>query len=220
MWISRGIWRRALRWSDNKAVQIKGTAARRISIVFVSLISCLVVLLGVNEVVMWFVGRQEVQPSSIIVTPPGTAQSDDDRPRRYPLPADLLLALQTPNDFQIRHRISDIPGSVRVAFARAAHLDGFSMAEPGVRWQATDVIAWPELPWRRLIGVASTGSFCLIFYEHGGFGNSYNVAAFRLSPGGVEAIGHTYLDQGVADPAALRLAIKGEKEPGLDAAYF
>jgi len=183
-----------------------------------SLVSCLVVLLGIDAVVMRYVRRQEVQPL-IILTQPSTVESSDDRPRPHPLPGDLLLALQTSDDFQMLHKISEIPVSVRVAFAKAAHLDTFSMAEPGARWQATDVIMWPRLPWWRLVGVAVAGSFCLVFYEHGGIGESNNVAVFRLSPEGVEQVGHAYLDPGVADGAALHLAIEGGQVSGLDAFF-
>jgi hypothetical protein len=201
--------------------QIKRATAQVIRTVWISLFSCLVVLLCVDAVVMWYVRRQEVtiRPSSITLDQPSAPQSSDERPRSHPIPSDLLLALETPNDFQMRYRISDIPEAVRVAFAEAAHLDAFSMAEPGARWQATDVIVWPRLPWRRLIGVAVTGSFCLVFYEHGGRGESNNVGAFRSSPGGVEPVGHSYLAPNVRDPATLRLAIERNTVSSLDASF-
>lgn len=120
----------------------------------------------------------------------------------------------------MRRKTSDIPDPVKAAFAKATHLRTFSMAEPGTRWQATDVIIWPRLPSRRLIGVAVGRSCCLIFYERGGFGESNNLAVFRLPAGIVETLGHSYLDPETKDPTALRAAIEAGKVSGLGSRFF
>jgi hypothetical protein len=129
----------------------------------------------------------------------------------YPLPDDLLATLVTPNDFNLHHRVSDIPDSVRTAFAKAAEEETFSMAEPGGAWEETDVIRDPRLPQRRLTAVATSGAFCLVFYEHGGIVRSNNVAAFRLSHDGAEPVWHAYLEPSVANPTVLRDAIERKK---------
>lgn len=96
------------------------------------------------------------------------------------LPAELRLSLQQPGVFQMRANVSAIPDAVASAFAKAAREERFAMAEPGASWQANDVLVQPALPWRRLARVALSRSFCLIFYERGGRGHSYHVAAFHL----------------------------------------
>ena len=186
-------------------------AARVIGLVSISVISC---------VIFWYVRRQETMVSpAVIVNPLRAAPSaTEERPRSESLPADLLSALESPNDFRLRHKVADIPDAVRAAFARAAHMDTFSMAEPGARWQSTDVITTPPLPWRRLVAVATTDSFCLILYQRGGLGESNNAAVFRLSTGAVEPVGHAYIKQGIVDPAALRRSI--DSTSTLDAAFF
>lgn len=126
-------------------------------------------------------------------------------------PADLLRALERPGDFRISHKVSDIPESVRTAFAKAAKLDKFEMAGPGARWQETDVIETPPLPWRRLRSVAISSSFVLVFCERGGFGESQNIAVFRLSGSSAEALWHAYVESPVADPTALRREIEERK---------
>ena len=85
------------------------------------------------------------------------------------------------------------------------------MAEPGDKWQSTDVILEPGLPWRRLTAVAASPKFCLVFYERGGIGKSNNVAVFRMSPGGAEPVWLAYLNDPISDPANLAVAIDEKK---------
>jgi len=136
----------------------------------------------------------------------------------HALPGDLLSALRSANNFQVRHSIASIPPLVRAAFAKATHQE-FSMAGPGEQWQSTDFIIEPRLPWRRLTAVAVGANFCLVFYERGGIAKSNNVAIFRLSSREVAPVWHAYLDSSVADPASLAVAIN-EKRVYADAAHF
>lgn len=140
----------------------------------------------------------------------------DDQPGilevKVAFPRDLLLALDTPEKFRITYRVSDIPNSVKAAFAeatkRSTQEDVFSMAEPGSwPWNATDVIL-AGLPRRRLRSVAANESFCLVFYEHGGFAKSDDVAAFSLSGNAARAMSHSYLRPGFANLAGLRATIR------------
>jgi len=73
----------------------------------------------------------------------------DERPSpidaRVPLPEELRSAIEEPRDFRMGHRVSDIPNSVKIAFARAIQAEGspndegFAMAERGAwPWNATD----------------------------------------------------------------------------------
>jgi hypothetical protein len=82
------------------------------------------------------------------------------------------------------------------------------MANPNGWWEATDAILDPRLPRRRLSYVALNGGFCLVFYEHGGFVKTDNIAAFRFSTDHAEPIWHVCVDVYVANPSTLSKAIQ------------
>jgi hypothetical protein len=168
----------------------------------ITLACCVAVSVGLGLGVGWLI-RQSGSRSQCLPGPKGTPTL----PNGSAPPAELLQVLQRPLDLRMGHRISDIPDPVRTAFARAAQIDKFEMAEPGARWQATDVILWPPAPRRRLRSVAKSDSFVLLFYELGGFGESQNVAAFRLSRSTAEPIWHAYLYDCVTSPDALRAEV-------------
>jgi len=172
-------------------------AVRKTKIRSLIIIGFFILLIGMGVAVTRYVRvkRAAIQP------PPGVLQ-----PHVYPLPEDLLSALRNANGFQVQHTIANIPPLVRAAFAKATHQE-FSMAEPGDKWQSTDVIIEPRLPWRRLTAVAVSTEFCIVFYESGGIGKSNHVAIFRLSSRAAEPVWHAYLDDSVADPASLAVAI-------------
>ena len=82
-------------------------------------------------------------------------------------------------DYTISRKFADLP----VAIQRLYRVSGgtrSTMADPGERFEATDVITDPMLPRRRLIfaGVAQDRAF--IHYEEGGIGPSYVIEFFRL----------------------------------------
>ena len=139
----------------------------------------------------------------------------DNRPdplfTKVPVPPELLSALESSTRFRITYRVSDIPKSVKDAGTQAVQHwigdDEFSLAAPGTwPWNATDVIM-PKLPRRRLEAVARNESLCLVFYEHGGFAMSNDVAVFRLAGEEAEAIWHANVEPGVINPIALVNAI-------------
>jgi hypothetical protein len=189
---------------------IKATAAARIrKILAISLSAGLLILLCAEAALHWYDEAPKFSLTKIAsMNHEADAVLNPPRAVPHPLPPDDLLAtLKTPNNFILHHRVSDIPDSVRTAFAKAAEEDTFSMADPQGVWNASDVLSDPPRPRRRLTTVATSGVFCLVFYEHGGIGESNNVAAFRLSSAGVEPVWHAYLHPGVADPAGLRMAV-------------
>lgn len=181
---------------------MKEVAVRKTRILWLIIIGSFV---GVGLAVTWYI-RQ----------PPVAALRDDKhqpiagKAHVYPLPDDLLSALRSASGFQVRHTVADVPPLVRSAFAQATHQE-FSMAEPGDKWQSTDVIIGPGLPWRRLTAVAVSAKFCLVFYERGGIGKSNIVAVFRLSPRGAEPVWLAHPDDSVADPTSLAVAIDEKK---------
>jgi hypothetical protein len=200
-------------------------SARLIKILRVAFISCFPTVLAVYAAVNWYVGQED---ASLKPTSAKIANMTDEANLvleaknavpLYPLPDDLRAALRTPSDFQVHHKVGDIPESVRMAFAQIVPENAFSMAEPGARWSSTDV-GIPGLPHRRLKAEASGATFCLVFYEHGGIGRSNDVAVFRFSPSGVKTVWHAYIDGGVADPASLSAAIDSDRVDLIGAAFF
>ena len=190
-----------------------------LKIVSITTITCALLIAIVNAAVTRHVRSQEAtltSPSAILNELSGP--SDEEKWREFPLPADLLSALNEADDFQIGHRLAAIPDSVKRSFARAADLDAFLMAEPGGRWEAGDPILDARLPRRRLVAVATLRSFCLVFYERGGLATTNNLAIFRLNPNGAEAVGHTSQinNPSVFDPASFVSAVRNRKITSLD----
>lgn len=146
------------------------------------------------------------------------AQTQLDQTRRYRLSDDLKSALHIPSQFVQYHKVADVPQPVRLAFAKAAEEENFFMADPGGKWEATDVIIDARLPRRRLSAVAVGAGLCLLFYEHGGIGRNNNIAVFRLGNGQAEANWHAYVPDDVVDSISLAEALR--KNQFREAPYF
>ena len=56
------------------------------------------------------------------------------------------------------------------------------IAEPGARFQATDVLVTPNLPHRRLVAAGCSVDHCLVYYERGGIAHTWHVALFHWTP--------------------------------------
>ncbi|HEY3740785.1 MAG TPA: hypothetical protein VGL53_13125 [Bryobacteraceae bacterium] len=126
-------------------------------------------------------------------------------------PADVMDALKVPGAFQIRTATADIPLPVRTAFAKTTGQASFSMAEPGARWQSTDVMVMPPLPGRRLRASACSKVFCIIFYETGGVARMNRVAVFRLNPNDAKLVWNAIAFHDADDPKSLLIAIENGK---------
>ena len=93
------------------------------------------------------------------------------------------------------------------------------IAEPGAQFQATDVVASPRLPIRRLVAAGCSNDFyCLVYYERGGIAHTWHVAVFHWTPdetrfewGGAAPGGLKTIDD--VRKAILSGAIKGETGP-------
>lgn len=84
-------------------------------------------------------------------------------------------------DYRIVRKVSDLPAGIRKLYTVKGG-SRVAIADPGERYEATDVIDDPDLPRRRLIiaGVALDRAF--IHYEEGGIAHFYRVELFRLEP--------------------------------------
>ena len=57
------------------------------------------------------------------------------------------------------------------------------MAEPGQKWEPTDVIRDQKLPRKRLIWAARGDNYYVVHYESGGIGHAYHVIVAELKAG-------------------------------------
>jgi hypothetical protein len=79
-----------------------------------------------------------------------------------------------------------MPEPVKNAFALITRKQGFELANPGQKYQATDVIEGGHLTTRRMILAGANRDKWFIHYEHGGIGHSYAVVVFAKTQGGWE----------------------------------
>jgi len=89
-------------------------------------------------------------------------------------------ALSIPASFVEVDRVERVPDRVWREFAHGTIDHSSQMANPGKKWQATDVIREDGLPFRRLIFAGVSDSYCVLYFEHGGIGHSYHLILFRL----------------------------------------
>lgn len=61
--------------------------------------------------------------------------------------------------------------------------DKGKLADPGKKWEVTDVIADASLPHKRLIWAATDGSIYVVHYERGGYAHSYHILVAILQKG-------------------------------------
>jgi hypothetical protein len=82
-------------------------------------------------------------------------------------------------NYTILRRVTELPRGIQKLYTIKGE-SRVAMADPGERFQATDVVEDSTLPWRRLIfaGVAQDRAF--VHYEHGGIGRFLVVEFFDL----------------------------------------
>lgn len=84
--------------------------------------------------------------------------------------------------FRIVKKVADLPAPVIAAMAEHTKQNPFRMANPGEEFQATDEIAKPDLPVRRLVFAGVSDGYCVMQYEIGGVAHLWWAVMFRLSP--------------------------------------
>jgi len=77
-------------------------------------------------------------------------------------------------------KVEAMPASVKQAFARITGEPAFALANPGEKFQVTDVIIDRSLPHRRLVFAGVRDDEWFVHYEVGGIGHSYCVVLFRV----------------------------------------
>lgn len=127
------------------------------------------------------------------------------------------LAAHVRNErFQAVTAVRGLPLGVREELQRLFGSSAAAIADPGAPFQATDDIATPNLPIRRLAVAGCSQDHCLVYYERGGYAHVWQVALFhwtptgtRLEAGGTAARGLESVDE--VRTALLSGAIKPTK---------
>jgi hypothetical protein len=83
-------------------------------------------------------------------------------------------------DFALIRDVKSLPRPVRQAFTEAGG-SRLVLADPGQRFEATDVIRDTSLPRKRLIFAGVSGNKCFVHYEQGGLGHYFLVSFFELT---------------------------------------
>jgi hypothetical protein len=95
------------------------------------------------------------------------------------LPNEHRKVLEDSSRFREVHATTNLPRAIVALCAD----DRGKLAEPGQKWQATDVITDPALPRKRLIWAATADELYVVHYERGGIGHSYHILVATLTKG-------------------------------------
>lgn len=111
--------------------------------------------------------------------------------------------------------IRGLPLGVRDGLQTLFSSQTLDIAEPGAKFQVTDVMVDPTLPRRRLVAAGCSTDHCLVYYERGGIAHTWQVVLFHWTPavtrfewGGDAPWGLKTIDE--VRSAILSGAIKGQ----------
>jgi hypothetical protein len=85
--------------------------------------------------------------------------------------------VQDSSRFHEVYSTTDLPPAI-VALCTG---DNGRLADPGQKWNATDVITDPTLPGKRLIWAAVGGEYYVVHYERGGIAHTFHVLVATLT---------------------------------------
>jgi hypothetical protein len=133
------------------------------------------------------------------------------------LPAEDRKALLDASRFHEVHSTNDLPPAI-VALCTG---DNGRLADPGQKWNATDVIMDPTLPGKRLIWAAVDGEYYVAHYERGGIAHTFHVLVATLTRNNTKP---KVIWRGVGGPlkdyAAFLIALRnGKLDDRLDYAH-
>ncbi len=94
-------------------------------------------------------------------------------------------------EFEIFDHIDKLPRSVQPAFRDKDH-GRWVIADPGEKFEATDLITDTSLPGRRLIFWGRSDDEIFVYFEQGGLGLSFVVDAFRAGTPDMEPVWRRY----------------------------
>ena len=122
------------------------------------------------------------------------------------LPAALRAHLKDER-LQIVTSVRGLPLGVREELQTLFGSNTLDIAEPGARFQVTDVVVDPNLPRRRLVSAGCSQDHCLVYYERGGIAHTWHVALFHWTPGETRLDGGGIAPSGLASVEEVRNAI-------------
>jgi hypothetical protein len=93
------------------------------------------------------------------------------------LPAPQRKILEDSSRFHEVLATTNLPPAI---VALCADANG-RLAEPGKKWESTDIIKDPSLPRKRLIWAAVSEEYYIVHYERGGRGHSFHVLVATLA---------------------------------------
>jgi hypothetical protein len=93
------------------------------------------------------------------------------------LPAADRKALEDSSRFHELHSTKDLPPGIVAICAD----DKNNLAEPGGKWNPTDVVMGPTLPSKRLIWAAKGGDYYVVHYERGGIAHTFHILVAKLA---------------------------------------
>lgn len=85
------------------------------------------------------------------------------------------------DDFRLIKEMEALPKPILRAFTENGG-SRLTIADPGKRYHATDIVWDPSLPWKRLVFAGLSRNKCFLLYEEGGRAHFYVLALFTLSP--------------------------------------
>lgn len=125
------------------------------------------------------------QAAAVPSAPPATTKPADDLPARF---HKTLSQAQKQHvldgQFTVLTSTDAMPPRLKEAFEMITGVRQFEMANPGEKYQVTDVITERGLPRRRLLFAGVSDNKWFIQYERGGLGHSYFVVVFSVEPRG------------------------------------
>ncbi|HEY6369767.1 MAG TPA: hypothetical protein VIX37_04255 [Candidatus Sulfotelmatobacter sp.] len=82
----------------------------------------------------------------------------------------------------------EMPRSLKDAFTVATRRNAFALANPERKYQATDIVVKPGLPFRRMVFAGVSNDKWFIDYEKGGRGHSYGCRGLSTANGRSHAL--------------------------------
>lgn len=95
------------------------------------------------------------------------------------------LLFMSKNPLTTFNKVEDIP-PIFINYLDSIKNKGFQIANPGEEYNSTDLVIYPNKPFRRLCSIFQVDEQWMICYEHGGIGSNVKVIFFKLNNSHIE----------------------------------
>jgi hypothetical protein len=123
------------------------------------------------------------------------------------LSPEVRAVLQDSSAFRETHSKKDLPTSV---VALCADKNG-KLADPGMKWEATDFIRDSSLPTKRLIWAVTNNHYYIVHYERGGYSHSFHYLVAIVENDTAKAVWRGVGDKQVRNLAEFITALKADQ---------